>query len=197
MTGFIDIPVCGQTATEVINNGLYFGRNSTGVWRHYAGISNGIAYGCYFSASGGYQFMFLSSTVLPGLHAETNGSTNSLSTESINVPYSNIYYAHPGTIVPSNYMVSTIPLYSSRNEALEAFAAGIASYPITYRLTNCSAPTAPIEAMIGDTVEVTPSFSSNYGIINPMTDVYVMNNGVLIPSTWSNGVLTFTMPDPS
>ena len=34
-------------------------------------------------------------------------------------------------------------------------------------------------------------------VINPTTDAYVMNNGVLVPSTYANGVLTFTMPDPS
>lgn len=70
-------------------------------------------------------------------------------------------------------------------------------FPITYRLTNCAAPTAPSEGAVGDTVTVTPIFPDGYGVINPTTDAYVMNNGVLVPSTWSNGVLTFTMPDPS
>ena len=71
------------------------------------------------------------------------------------------------------------------------------AYPITYRLTNCTAPTAPAEAAVGDTVTVTPTFPTGYGVVNPATDAYVMNNGVLVPSTYSNGTLTFTMPDPS
>lgn len=70
-------------------------------------------------------------------------------------------------------------------------------YPITYRLTNCTASTAPTEAMIGDTVTVPFQFTSGYGFVNPSSDVYVTNNGVVIPSQYSNGVLTFTMPDPT
>ncbi len=199
MTGFIDIPVCGQTAAEVIDNGLYFGLNSLGVWSNYAGISSGIAYGCYYSYSeSNYQFMFLSNTVLQALVAETNGSTKNLITQQdINMPYSNIYYYYQGTLIPSAYIVSEIPIYNSRNEALEAFAAGVSSHPITYRLTNCTAPSAPTEATVGDTVTVPFQFTSGYGIVNPSSDLYVTNNGVVVPSQYSNGVLTFTMPDPS
>lgn len=71
-----------------------------------------------------------------------------------------------------------------------------AAYPITYRLTNCTAPSAPSEALVGDTVTVPLVFSEGYGISNT-ENVYVTNNGVLVPSTYSNGTLTFTMPDPS
>lgn len=70
-------------------------------------------------------------------------------------------------------------------------------YPITYRLTNCTAPSAPTEAVIGDIVNISLQFTSGYGIVNPSSDVYVTNNGVVIPSQYSNGILTFTMPDPS
>ena len=68
---------------------------------------------------------------------------------------------------------------------------------ITYRLTNSTVPSAPTNAIIGDTVTITPEFTSGYGIVNPTSDVYVTCNGVVIPSTYSNGVLTFTMPNPS
>lgn len=70
-------------------------------------------------------------------------------------------------------------------------------YPITYRLTNCTAPTAPIEAAVGDTVTVPIVFPEGYGVVNPTTDAYVTCNGVLVPATYSNGQLVFTMPDPS
>lgn len=82
-------------------------------------------------------------------------------------------------------------------EAIDNYVSPSITYPITYRLTNCTAPSAPTEAAVGDTVTVSPQFTSGYGIVNPSSDVYVMNNGVIVPSTWSNGVLTFTMPDPS
>lgn len=69
-------------------------------------------------------------------------------------------------------------------------------YPINYRLTNATAPGAPTEAAVGDTVTVSLTFPSNYGVVNT-NNAYVTNNGVVIPSTYANGVLTFTMPDPS
>lgn len=81
-------------------------------------------------------------------------------------------------------------------EAIDNYVYPSVTYPITYRLTNCTAPSAPTEAVVGDNVTVIPSFSEGYGIVNP-SDIYVTCNGVTIPSTYSNGVLTFTMPDPS
>lgn len=72
----------------------------------------------------------------------------------------------------------------------------IVSYPITYRPTNCSFPGAPTEAVVGDTVVVPVTFPDGYGLVNE-SNIYVTNNGVVIPSTYSNGQLTFTMPDPS
>lgn len=70
------------------------------------------------------------------------------------------------------------------------------TYPITYRPTNCSFPNAPTEAAVGDTVTVPVAFEEGYGIVNP-SDIYVTCNGVSVPSTYNNGTLTFTMPDPS
>lgn len=90
--------------------------------------------------------------------------------------------------------------FNNMNTMLSAFAEALNAslkYSITYRLTNCTAPTAPTEAAIGDTVIVPFQFTSGYGIVNPSSDVYVTNNGVVVPSQYSNGVLTFTMPDPS
>lgn len=70
------------------------------------------------------------------------------------------------------------------------------TYPITYRLTNATS-NGPSEAAVGDTVNVGLSFPEGYGIVNPSSDVYVTNNGVIVPSSYVNGTLTFTMPDPS
>lgn len=86
--------------------------------------------------------------------------------------------------------------FHNQDEMFHSFL-GSFSYPITYRLTNCTAPSAPTGAAIGDTVTVPFQFTSGYGIVNPSSDVYVTNNGVVVPSQYSNGVLTFTMPDPS
>lgn len=70
------------------------------------------------------------------------------------------------------------------------------TYPITYRPNNCSFPGAPTEAAVGDTVVVPVTFPNGYGLVNE-SNIYVTNNGIVIPSTYSNGHLTFTMPDPS
>lgn len=88
--------------------------------------------------------------------------------------------------------------FDSYNDALYALTHynPIATYPITYRPTNCSFPNAPTEAAVGETVTVAVMFEEGYGIVNP-SDIYVTCNGVSVPSTYNNGTLTFTMPDPS
>lgn len=103
-----------------------------------------------------------------------------------------------------SYISSSYPItykygiFASLNEALNALASysPILSYPITYRPTNCTFPNAPTEAAVGDTVTVPVAFQEGYGIVNP-SDIYVTCNGVTVPSTYNNGTLTFTMPDPS
>lgn len=119
------------------------------------------------------------------------------------------YYAHSTNWygfqpVPSEGFPDTTPsidtiTFNSISEGIEAidnYVPPSATYPITYRVVNCETPTAPTSARVGDNVTVIPSFTSGYGIVNP-SDIYVTCNGVTIPSTYSNGVLTFTMPDPS
>lgn len=101
----------------------------------------------------------------------------------------------------SNYSTATsyvlnVELFDSRESAIAALYEA-SEYPITYRLTNCSIDSAPTKAAVGDTVTVQLSFTSGYGIVNPSSDVYVTNNGVLVPSTYADGTLTFIMPDPS
>ena len=87
--------------------------------------------------------------------------------------------------------------FSTVEELLTAFQNLVESYPITYRLTNCSAPSAPAEAEVGDTVNVPLVLQQGYDIITPSTDIVVTNNGVVVPHTYSNGTISFTMPDPS
>lgn len=86
--------------------------------------------------------------------------------------------------------------YATQEEAYNAIMGIAIVYPITYRLTNATT-TGPIEAVAGDTVTVPLTFPDGYGIVNPSSDAYVTCNGVLVPSTYSNGQLVFTMPDPS
>lgn len=70
------------------------------------------------------------------------------------------------------------------------------TYPITYRDTN-AVHYGPTEGVPGDNVVVSYTFPDGYGIVNPSSDIYVTNNGVIIPSQYADGKLTFTMPDPS
>lgn len=69
-------------------------------------------------------------------------------------------------------------------------------YPIQYQQTNCTL-SGPDEAAVGDTVTVSCTFPEGYGIANPSSSILVTNNGVAIDYTYSNGVITFTMPDPT
>lgn len=90
-----------------------------------------------------------------------------------------------------------IDVYETREEAMAAIESVMTrAYPITYRLTNCTG-NGPSEAVVNSTVNVDLTFPAGYGIVNPSSDVYVTNNGVIVPSQYSNGVLTFTMPYPS
>ncbi len=94
-----------------------------------------------------------------------------------------------------------IPVYANLYDGLDACNDGdwsgpILSYPITYRLTNATT-TGPNEAAVGDIVTVPLTFTEGYGVVNPSTDVYVTCNGESVPSTYSDGQLVFTMPDPS
>lgn len=104
-----------------------------------------------------------------------------------------LYTTDGSTHISDEVLIDT-DIYSSYSEAIQNI---IGRYPITYRLTNCTTPSAPTEAIVGYEVNVTPQFTPGYGVVNPASDVYVTCNGVLVPSTYANGTLTFTMPDPS
>lgn len=93
----------------------------------------------------------------------------------------------------------TVIPFDTENDLYQAFEDAIfapTNFPITYRLTNATT-TGPNEAAVGDTVTVPLTFPEGYGVVNPSSDAYVTCNGVLVPSTYSDGQLVFTMPDPS
>lgn len=101
--------------------------------------------------------------------------------------------AYPVPLYMANYTIY-VDQYTSLTDFLnEVYSDKV---PITYRDTNCQ-HYGVAEAAPGDTVEVSYSFTNGYGIVNPSSDIYVTNNGVLVPSTYADGKLTFTMPDPS
>ena len=106
-------------------------------------------------------------------------------------------FIYDGQNTPSGAGISLswhVNPYSSLTEAKEAVLNWQPMRNITYRLTNCTAPDAPQSASSGSEVTVPLIFTEGFGVNNPSTDAYVMNNGVLVPSTYANGVLTFTMP---
>lgn len=106
----------------------------------------------------------------------------------------NFYYIGTSTGVLESLGIP-VPVYASYNSAISSLDTATLDYPITYRDTNAT-HSGPVKAAIGDTVTVEYTFPDGYGIVNS-SDIYVTNNGVLVPSTYANGTLTFTMPDPS
>lgn len=117
-------------------------------------------------------------------------------------------YVTPSYGVPVTYLGYSIPhppysaildcIYPTESDAREAISNIFNhTFPITYRLTNTTTIDAPVEARVGDNVIVQLEFPAGYGIVNPSSDVRVTSNGVIVPSTYSNGQLVFTMPDPS
>lgn len=138
--------------------------------------------GCYIS--GNYLYWEFIQEV-GAINCQMNIHVNGMVHVWTNIPSSGEY---------NSYNNLYIDAYSTKEDLLRDL---YRIYPITYRLTNCTAPSAPTKATVGDTVTVPFQFTSGYGIVNPASDVYVTNNGVIVPSQYSNGVLTFTMPDPS
>lgn len=94
---------------------------------------------------------------------------------------------------PSSTQFTFYNYFTSYQEAYNAIHG---NKPIVYRDTNCS-HNGPDSAVVGDTVTVHYTFPEGYGIVNPSSDIYVTNNGIVVPSSYANGMLTFTMPDPS
>lgn len=87
-----------------------------------------------------------------------------------------------------------IDVYDTKSDAIAALKGRVETGdPITYRLTNCTAPNAPEGARSGNTVTVTLVPDTGFAFIND-SDILVTNNGITVQSTFSNGVLTFTMP---
>ncbi len=108
------------------------------------------------------------------------------------------YYTNDTFLYASSELLTNvrIDLFEDKESAENAIGVGVL-YPITYRLTNCTAPSAPAEATIGDTVNVPLVMQEGYDIVTPSTDILVTNNGVTVPHTYNNGTISFTMPDPS
>lgn len=97
--------------------------------------------------------------------------------------------------IGDNEGTPAIESFSSREEFIAAVVGWTPSQPITYRLTNCTAPDAPSSAEPGSVVVVPLVFSEGFGIVNS-SDAYVMNNGVQVPAIWNpnDNTITFNMP---
>lgn len=123
-----------------------------------------------------------------------------LNNHNYSTPYGTMRAAVSSNYISANQggepVTTYVDLYPDATTAIDAIKAASPtppSYPITYHLTNCTAPTAPTEATSGATVTVPLQFTIGYSVVNS-SDAYVMNNGVIVPSTYSNGTLMFTMP---
>lgn len=73
---------------------------------------------------------------------------------------------------------------------------GDSDIPITYYLTNCSAPSAPTSVSPGGVVTFAVTVSPGYNIFNPVQggSISVYQGDNYIPFTYENGVLRFTAP---
>lgn len=87
------------------------------------------------------------------------------------------------------------PQVANDEEAI-AMMLGAMAIPITYYLTNCSAPSAPTSVQPGGTVSFPVTVSPGYNIFNPVQggSISVYQGDVYIPFTFENGQLTFTAP---
>lgn len=89
--------------------------------------------------------------------------------------------------------VSGIDVYSSDNEAIADFIAIYGSIPIVYHLTNCTASSAPTEAVSGE--EVVINITPSQGYILRSSGVSVVDStGVAVPHIVQGNQIAFTMP---
>lgn len=100
---------------------------------------------------------------------------------------------HSGATPAGFDVTSPYGIFATRDRAVAAVTAKQAETSIKYRLTNCTAPNAPMYAAPGQTVAVQLVIASGFQIMSP-DDVYVENNGEKIPSSFVNNTITFVMP---
>lgn len=187
------VPICNYN--DSINNNYTFYVSATRAVKAVAGYYQGRGYR-------GIGVIMMDDN---GFTCYGKGSSDFYTVNSyINSNYPGVYFVYTGTgvaregetwYIPSPFIETNNALYDIAGPYLYNIVKD--KYPITYRLTNCTAPSAPTEAVVGDTVTVPITFPEGYGIVNPSSDAYVTCNGVLVPSTYSNGQLVFTMPNPS
>lgn len=192
MGSYLTLPVFVPSNKEdLIANGIFVGHNSQYNFDLYVS-ANKTAYMLAYNDGGPIRTVPFS--LLPNTTAYLTYHTATVTTVPLFTQYGDTYSYFTTSVINTNMQL--VP-FNSMSEAVSFLTSFRVEYPITYRLTNCSAPDAPTEAAIGDTVTVPFQFTSGYGIVNPSSDVYVTNNGVVVSSQYSNGVLTFIMPDPS
>lgn len=172
----------GASTDSVKLAGFYYGDNNSGYGVCLASDEAFISYGAYVENS--------------SLVGWRNDNANYGGVYA-DVDFSGLYwFAYGGGSNPraGQWFIDN---YASQHEGVIALKNAVrVIYPITYQAVNADTSTCPVEAVVGDIVTVIPSFPSGYGIVNS-NNIYVTNNGVVIPSNYSNGVLTFTMPSPS
>lgn len=201
-------PITDATATDIISNGFaLYKSNSYGSFIGASGFSKTVLYSSDDRINSA-SYIVKDSGIKVYL-CRGNSSSPTIAEQG---PFPIVYHddiADADIVKVGGYFsnlindVSDIGLivFASDELARAAILDGIwdyapTTYPITYRLTNATT-TGPNEAAVGDTVTVPLTFPEGYDVVNPSSDAYVTCNGVLVPSTYSNGQLVFTMPDPS
>ncbi len=166
----------------------YYATLNSGVGAVYYLNPNSDRFGYIFFSDNPFQYGYCELGLTSGItYVDTFNSNNKPF-----LPNVNKYGRRSEGIYNTNDLIEFyLDPYNSLEDAIAAIAD---TSIITYRLVNCTAPSAPQSAISGSTVNVNLQFPEGFGIINPENDVYVTNNGTRIPSTYNNGLLTFTMP---
>lgn len=158
------------------------------------------AYACFFNADGDFYLAVAAlSSGIASLHAAfplyRQPDDTRISSSEVNFARNDlgISGAYSILILFGGSVSSPYGKYPDRSSAAAALTDALANVPISYRLTNCSAPSAPTVARSGQIVTVNFDPAAGCGFTSP-SDVYVTNDGVVIASTFTGNTLTFTMP---
>lgn len=176
------------TFDYIQQNGTILGSNGNAVWKM---ITNGdVSFAIYGTSPLGWILKSENVAKVKGCWTLASGNVYTQNVNSVVSGYAGYYYfAEPSTI-----RETINEKYSIYEEAFNAISTP--NIPITYYLTNCSAPSAPASVSPGGVVTFPVTVSPGYNIFNPVQggSISVYQGDDYIPFTYENGVLRFTAP---
>lgn len=190
------LPVTNNTSESIVENGVLLAEPSSPNYYsyYYGGSVSGCRVFAYNSNSNQIAAVVVfTEQVYYYSYYSADGVRDHYLSSTVTVDGNTYYYDAYIMFSASNTLY--IDRYSTLEEGIRAEFTSV-QIPITYYLTNCSAPSAPASVSPGGVVSFSVTVSPGYNIFNPVQggSISVYQGDNYIPFTYENGVLTFTAP---